>query len=195
METAFDMFYETEVPEDELIVSRADFSGKITYVNETFADISGYEPNELIGQPHNVIRHPDMPKSVFAGLWDTIKNGDVWHGYVKNCRKDGGYYWVFAYITADYDQRGKIVGYSSFRRKPSRAAIDAIEPVYKLLIDAEKKGGMEASGKLLTSFLEENKTTYNDLIINLQKIVNEINLMTIFLFRFFYFHFYQPQFH
>ena len=98
METAFDMFYETEVPEDEMIVSRTDFTGKITYVNEMFADISGYEPDELIGHSHNLIRHPDMPISVFTDLWKTLKSGNVWNGYVKNCRKDGGYYWVHARV-------------------------------------------------------------------------------------------------
>ncbi|MCD6212516.1 MAG: PAS domain-containing protein, partial [Sulfurovum sp.] len=87
MITTFDMFMETEVPEDELIVSRTDFTGKITYVNETFAEISGYEPEELIGQPHNMIRHPDMPRSAFADLWATVERGDVWEGYVKNRRK------------------------------------------------------------------------------------------------------------
>jgi len=73
MNSTFDMFLETEVPEDELIVSRTDFTGKITYVNETFAEISGYTPEELIGQPHNVIRHPDMPQSAFADLWATVE--------------------------------------------------------------------------------------------------------------------------
>ncbi|MCF6244960.1 MAG: PAS domain-containing protein [Sulfurovum sp.] len=114
MTTTFDMFIETEVPEDELIVSRTDFTGKITYVNETFAEISGYTPEELIGKPHNVIRHPDMPKSAFNEIWETIEKGDVWEGYVKNMRKDGGYYWVFARISTVIKD-GKPVEYKSVR--------------------------------------------------------------------------------
>ena len=160
---------EKVMSEDDFIVSKTDKNGFITYCNQIFIDMSGYTKEELIGANHNLIRHPDMPRVAFNLAWDLIKSGKEFFGFVKNLKKDGGYYWVFAYITADYDQSGNIVGYSSFRRKPSRAAIDAIEPVYKLLIDAEKKGGMEASGKLLTGFLEENNTTYNDLIINLQK--------------------------
>jgi PAS domain S-box-containing protein len=155
--------------ENDFIVSKTDTKGYITYCNQIFIDMSGYTKEELIGANHNLIRHPDMPAVAFNLAWDLIKNGKEFFGFVKNLKKDGGYYWVFAYITADYDQRGNIIGYSSFRRKPSPAAIKAIVPVYKLLVDAESKGGMEASGKLLHAFLAENKTTYNDLVTNLQK--------------------------
>lgn len=154
---------------NDFIVSKTDTKGYITYCNEIFIEMSGYTKEELIGANHNLIRHPDMPAVAFNLAWDLIKKGEEFFGFVKNLKRDGGYYWVFAYITADYDQKGTIVGYSSFRRKPSPAAIKAIAPVYGLLIDAEKKGGIEASGKLLADFLAENKTTYNDLVINLQK--------------------------
>jgi len=110
-----------------------------------------------------------MPRVAFKLAWDLIQSGQEFFGFVKNLRKNGGYYWVFAYITADYDSKGNIIGYTSFRRKPPRSAIEQIEPVYKLLLDAEKRGGMEASGKLLSDFLEEHKTTYNALVMNLQK--------------------------
>ena len=119
MKTTFDMFMETEVPEDELIVSRTDFTGKITYVNETFAEISGYEPEELIGQAHNVIRHPDMPRSAFADLWATVQRGDTWEGYVKNLRKDGGYYWVHARVSTVI-KNGEAIEYKSVREPVSR---------------------------------------------------------------------------
>jgi hypothetical protein len=131
--------------------------------------MSGYTKEELIGSNHNLIRHPEMPAIAFKLAWDLVKSGKEFFGFVKNLKKDGGYYWVFAYITADYDSRGNIIGYSSFRRKPSAAAIKAIVPVYKLLVEAEAKGGMEASSKLLNDFLAQNKTTYNDLVTNLQK--------------------------
>jgi len=119
METSFDMFIETEVPENELIISRTDLSGIITYINETFAHISGYEPEELIGKPHSVIRHPDMPKSAFDDLWKTIKAGNTWRGYVKNLRKDKGYYWVYAEISGVL-KNGELVEYKSIREPMSR---------------------------------------------------------------------------
>ena len=114
MDTSFSMFWETRVPHDEEIISLTDFSGVITYVNETFAQISGYEAEELIGKAHNIIRHPDMPKSVFGDLWETVKRGEAWQGYVKNLRKDGGYYWVFARVSV-MTKAGKPVGYKSVR--------------------------------------------------------------------------------
>jgi len=137
MRTTFDMFIETEVPEDELIVSRTDFTGKITYVNETFAEISGYKPEELIGKPHNMIRHPDMPKSAFADLWKTLESGNVWEGYVKNLRKDGGYYWVFARISTVIKD-GKAVEYKSVREPVSREKKIEIQHLYDKMRSEEE---------------------------------------------------------
>jgi len=114
MDITFDMFIETEVPEGEVIISRTDLNGVITYVNDTFAKISGYSAEELIGKPHNILRHPDMPKSVFKDLWETIKREENWSGYVKNMRKDRGYYWVYAEISGVYKD-GKLVEYKSMR--------------------------------------------------------------------------------
>jgi len=114
MDTSFDMFIETDVPESELIISRTDLKGNITYVNETFAMISGYEADELIGKTHNIVRHPDMPKSIYKDLWETIQSGKSWQGFVKNRRKDGGYYWVNAEISGVYKD-DKLVEYKSLR--------------------------------------------------------------------------------
>lgn len=114
MQTTYQMFVETTVPSDELIVSRTDLSGKITYANETFAQISGYEVDELIGKPHNIVRHPDMPHSVFKTLWETLQRGEMWKGYVKNLRKDGGYYWVYAEVSGVYKD-GVLIEYKSLR--------------------------------------------------------------------------------
>ena len=110
----FNMFAETKVPEHELIVSRTDLNGIITYVNDTFAEISGYKESELVGKSHNIVRHPDMPKSIFKNLWDTIKRGKNWSGYIKNLRKDGGYYWIHAEVSGVYKD-GKLVEYKSMR--------------------------------------------------------------------------------
>ncbi|HIE35174.1 MAG TPA: PAS domain-containing protein [Campylobacterales bacterium] len=114
MDITYNMFIETEVPQDELIISRTDLNGIITYANETFAEISGYSTQELIGKPHNILRHPDMPSRVFRELWETIKAGKDWSGYVKNLRKDRGFYWVYAEISGVYKD-GKLVEYKSMR--------------------------------------------------------------------------------
>ncbi|WP_187648288.1 PAS domain-containing protein [Nitrosophilus labii] len=114
MDISYDMFIETEVPKDELIISRTDLNGIITYANETFARISGYTSEDLIGKPHSVLRHPDMPSRVFKELWETIKAGKTWSGYVKNLRKDRGFYWVYAEVSGVY-KNGKLIEYKSMR--------------------------------------------------------------------------------
>ncbi|WP_457639807.1 PAS domain-containing protein [Persephonella sp.] len=138
MDKTFDMFWETEVPENELIISRTDLKGIITYVNETFAKISGYTPEELIGKPHNIIRHPDMPKSVFKELWDTIQQGKTWRGYVKNLRKDKGYYWVYAEISGVY-KNGQLVEYKSMRAPVSQEKKKEMQNLYDKM--REEEGG------------------------------------------------------
>jgi len=137
MTTTFDMFIETEVPQNELIISRTDLNGVITYVNETFAKISGYEPEELIGKPHSIIRHPDMPKSVFKELWDTIKEGKDWEGYVKNLRKDNGYYWVLAKISP-LVKNGEVIGYKSLREPVSREKRIKMQNIYDRLRETQE---------------------------------------------------------
>lgn len=105
---------ETKIPEDELIISRTDIKGNITYANETFAYVSGYEVDELLGKSHNILRHPDMPSRVFKNLWETIKEEKQWQGVVKNLRKDRGFYWVHATISGVYKD-GVLVEYKSIR--------------------------------------------------------------------------------
>jgi len=111
---ASEFLIETEVPEEEIIISRTDLQGNITYVNETFAEMSGYEVEELIGKPHNIVRHPDMPSSVFAELWESIQNKKQWTGIVKNMRKDSGFYWVKAIVSGVY-KNGELVEFKSLR--------------------------------------------------------------------------------
>ncbi len=105
---------ETEVPAGELIISRTDLSGVITYTNDAFEEISGYEGDELLGQQHNIVRHPDMPSSVFKDLWETIQNKKQWSGMVKNLRKDKGFYWVKAIVSGVYKD-GELVEFKSLR--------------------------------------------------------------------------------
>jgi len=123
---------ETPMPAGRLIVSRTDAKGIITHVNQSFVDMCGYSEEELINTPHHILRHPDMPAVAFKGLWDTLAEGKKWHGYVKNLRKDGGYYWVFATVIPNI-RDGKLMGYSSVRRKPSRKKVEEAEALYKTL--------------------------------------------------------------
>jgi len=105
---------ETEVPDNELIISRTDLKGNITYANETFCEISGYEEDELIGKSHNLVRHPDMPSDAFKDLWKTIQDKKQWQGVVKNLRKDKGFYWVHA-IVSGVHKNGELIEYKSLR--------------------------------------------------------------------------------
>jgi aerotaxis receptor len=105
---------ETLVPENELIISRTDLKGIITYANDSFAQISGYTADELIGKSHNIVRHPDMPKRAFKDMWNKLQNGKKWKGVVKNLRKDKGFYWVHAIISGVYKD-GKLIEYKSIR--------------------------------------------------------------------------------
>lgn len=123
---------EVPYPDGRLIVSRTDPAGVITHANEAFVEMSGYTRDELIGQPHSILRHPDMPAAAFKDLWDTLARGVTWQGYVKNLRKDGAYYWVYA--TAIPNVRGgQVVGYTSVRRKPSRTRVNECIALYARL--------------------------------------------------------------
>ncbi len=121
---------ETPYPHGKLIVSRTDTRGIMTQCNPSFVDMSGYGEAELIGQPHCLLRHPDMPAAAFRDLWETVQAGRQWHGYVKNLRKDGGHYWVYATVVPNV-RDGKIVGFTSVRREPSRENVAAAEALYQ----------------------------------------------------------------
>ncbi|MEQ1596874.1 MAG: PAS domain-containing protein [Casimicrobium sp.] len=129
---------EVQFPDGRLIVSRVDLKGIITHANEAFVMMSGYQRNELMGAPHNILRHPDMPKAAFADLWSTVSAGKKWHGYVKNLRKDGAFYWVYATVVPNV-RGGVIAGYTSVRRKPSRRKIEASSVAYADLLSAERQ--------------------------------------------------------
>ncbi len=131
---------ETPFPEGRLIVSRTDPEGIITHVNQAFVMMSGFTEDELVGTPHYILRHPDMPAVAFKGLWDTLETTPTWNGYVKNLRKDGGFYWVYATVITNI-REGEVVGYSSVRRKPARSKVDECTALYKQLLDQEKSGG------------------------------------------------------
>lgn len=151
-------------PED-FIVSKTDLKGKITYGNKIFLKLSGYDEKELLGAPHSILRHPDMPKIIFKLLWDRIQAKQEIFAYVKNLCKDGAYYWVLANVTTSLDTGGAIRGYYSVRRKPTDAYIAVIEPLYRDLLAAEHSGGMNASKALLDQFLNQKGVTYDQFVL------------------------------
>ncbi len=124
--------HEVDFPADQPLVSRTDTGGRITFVNRAFIEVSGFAQEELIGSPHNLVRHPHMPKAAFADLWATLKAGRPWEGLVKNRTKKGDFYWVRANATPIVAD-GKATGYISIRAKPTRAQVAEAEAAYKKL--------------------------------------------------------------
>lgn len=154
---------------DDIIVSKTDLQGRITYGNKYFIDISGYTEKELLNAPHNILRNNEMPKIIFQLLWDRIKNGEHINAYVKNNTKAGDYYWVFASVTASLNKNNQVVGYHSVRRKPSSQSLAVINKLYSDLLLAENRGGITASAKLLEDILEEKGVNYDEFIVTIQK--------------------------
>ncbi len=119
------------------LISETDLKGVITFVNRKFVEMTGYSKQEAVGQPHSILRHPDMPKAGFEGMWKLIKEGKVWDGYVKNLRKDGKYYWVDVHIVPKKDENGTIIGYIASRKVTDPKRLESTIIQYKKLRDAE----------------------------------------------------------
>lgn len=165
---------EVRFAEDEIIVSKTDLRGIITYANDIFQRVSGFNEAELIGMPHNILRHPDMPRCVFKLLWDTIKSGNEIFAYVLNLSRDGSHYWVFAHVTPSYDLNGKHVGYHSNRRVPYPDALAKVIPLYAQLLAIEKrasnpKAGTEAAFQQLAEQLQEKQKDYGQFVFSLSR--------------------------
>jgi len=129
---------EEYIYEGNVIISQTDLKGIITYANRMFCEISGYKSQELIGQPHNIIRHPDMPRGAFSKMWDTIQGGQAWNGLVKNLRKDGLYYWVDTEILPITDSDDNITGYIAARKPASRKDIQESQDIYRKMIEDQE---------------------------------------------------------
>ncbi|MGY1706743.1 PAS domain-containing protein [Geodermatophilus sp. SYSU D00697] len=154
---------------DELIVSKTDPRGVITYANDVFLRISGYQLDEVIGQPHNLIRHPEMPRAVFALLWSTLAEGRELFAYINNLASDGAHYWVLAHVTPSYGPDGRVVGYHSNRRRPSPGAIRQLTPLYAQLLAEERrhptaKAAAAASSRLLGELVAARAGSYEEFI-------------------------------
>jgi len=154
---------------EEIIVSKTDLKGRLTYANDVFCTVAEMTTREVIGQPHNIIRHPDMPRAIFKLLWDTIQSGSELFAYVKNISKTGKYYWVFAHVTPSFGRDGKVNGYHSNRRYPSGKNVKEISGLYQRLLSEEKnhknaREGLEASQRLLNVIMGEKEKSYPEYI-------------------------------
>jgi PAS domain S-box-containing protein len=163
---------ESPFNDEEIIVSKTDPHGRITYANDVFARVSGYKLGELLGKPHSIIRHPAMPRCVFKLVWDTLKAGDEIFGYVLNLARNGDHYWVFAHLSPSYGPDGALLGYHSNRRKPLAAQVAKVEPLYRTLLEIERaapdsKQGMAAAYSHLQHVLLQNRVTYDEFVWSL----------------------------
>ena len=162
---------EKEIRNIDIIVSRGDAEGNITYANPIFFKIAGYTQSELIDKPHNIIRHPDMPKVMFKVLWDNLKEGKNIKVFVKNLCKNGSFYWVFADVKVTTNPDGSFRNFVSTRKTMSKNARDIIEPLYEKLIEIENSDGIIASKKELENFLinsGDNLDLINDAMVKIQ---------------------------
>jgi PAS domain S-box-containing protein len=157
---------------DELIVSKTDLKGRLTYANDVFLRVSAFDEHEVVGKPHNIIRHPAMPRCIFALLWETLEAGDEMFAYVVNLAADGAHYWVLAHVTPSLDEHGTLVGYHSNRRVPDRRAVATIEHLYGRLVGIEKrhsspKEAIAASSAQLTADLAHRGQSYDEFVWSL----------------------------
>lgn len=157
--------------ENDVIISKTDVTGRITYVNRAFMRIANYPENAVLHRQHSIVRHPDMPRGIFALLWDTLKAQREFFGYVKSLTSDGHCYWTFSNVTPDLDAQGQVAGYFSVRRKPKPSAIATIQPIYEEMLEVERRAGPAAAPAASVSFLMDKLkglgTSYDRFILNL----------------------------
>ncbi len=166
--------------ENTTMVTKTDLNGIITYANDDFVRASGYLRSELIGKPHNIVRHPSMPGEAFKDLWATLKNHRPWTGFVKNMRKNGDFYWVKANVTPHY-QDGQLVGYMSVRTKPTQHEINEITKIYKLFTDNKAKGLVIKDGHInRTGFFAKCQFAFTNITIR-KRIFIVVALLSVAL--------------
>lgn len=159
--------------EDEIIVSKTDLKGRITYANRVFLNIAGYTEREVLNQPHSIIRHPAMPRCVFKLMWSILGQGNEIFAYVINRCKNGDHYWVYAHVTPSYDANGTVIGYHSNRRVPDRKVVDqAIIPLYRSLCEEEakhasRKDGMNSAEQMVLNLLAQKGVGYDEFVASL----------------------------
>jgi PAS domain S-box-containing protein len=160
---------ERRLGEEEIIVSKTDPTGRIAYINHTFTKISDFTEADVIGQQHSIVRHPDMPRSVFKLMWETLESGQEIFAYVVNLTKGGDHYWVFAHVTPSFNAQGDIIGYHSNRRAPDRKGVQSASELYALLREeesrhADRRKGMLSATEMLQAILADKKLEYDQFV-------------------------------
>lgn len=162
---------ELVLPGDKILVSKTNTKGILTYCNSAFIDISGYKESELLGQQHNIVRHPDMPRIIFKLLWEALVNNREFNGYIKNLTKDGGYYWFFANITPSFSSDNELLGYYSVRRKPDPDKLNYIQNLYLELLEIEQESSsndtIDSSRLKLDSILNSREKGYDEFVLSI----------------------------
>lgn len=158
--------------DDEIIVTKTDLKGHLVYANNVFLRLAQLSEKEALHKPHNIIRHPEMPRCIFRLLWEMLGSKKEIFAYVNNIAMNGDHYWVFAHVTPSFDKNGEVVGYHSNRRKPQAAQIEQIVPIYKELYaremsDSSPRNGLKASTDFLNSFLKEKGMTYDEFVFSI----------------------------
>ncbi|RDU65792.1 histidine kinase [Helicobacter didelphidarum] len=161
--------HELILSNDILITSKTDLKGNILYCNQAFLQYAEYDENHVLFKPHNIIRHKDMPRSVFKLLWGHIAHGKEVFAFVKNLTKKGNFYWVFANFTSNYDRNNNIIGYYSVRRKPNPKAIHMISNLYNEILMIEQQQGVAKAKEVLLAKVADRGFEFNEFMLKLQK--------------------------
>ncbi|CAM2840198.1 PAS domain-containing protein [Helicobacter burdigaliensis] len=154
--------------DNTLITSKTDLKGRITYGNQDFIKYGEYSEKEFLNKPHNLIRHPKMPKAAFKLLWETLHQKKEFFAFVCNLSKHNHCYWVFANITPSFDELGNVIGYYSVRRRPSKEGVATMQDFYQKLLDIEKSSNMDKSFEFALDFLKTNQLNWDSFMIDLQ---------------------------
>jgi len=166
---------EIQLDPKKYIVSKTDTDGTIEYANDYFVEISGYSTAELMESPHSILRHPDMPKTIFKMMWDRLHNGEEMVALIKNRSKDGRYYWVVTELESNFDKlTNKPVSHTAYRKAATHKMVDEIEPLYKKLLEIEESHGIEDAQKYFIGFLEEKGKNYDEYM---KKVTNSKGLI------------------
>lgn len=171
---------EIKLDPSKTIMSKTNRKGIIEYANDYFMEISGYEEYELMGQPHNIIRHPDMPKVIFKELWARLNKGENIYALVKNKAKNGDYYWVLTSFETRYNENGEIISHYAHRKAAPANAVYQIEKIYKTLLSIEKNQSIAVSEKYFEGLLEEKNMNYDAFILDLLGI-NQQSIASYFV--------------
>ncbi len=158
----FPIDVEMKISTNSMMVTKTDMRGDITYINDNFTSIVGYEKEEIVGTPHDALRHPDMPEAIFLLIIKAIEKGDKIRAVVKNLAKSGEYYWAVTDFEADYDKDGKVTGFFAFREAILEENIYELIELYQILLNIERRRGVEASFRYLNSYLHDNNISYNE---------------------------------